>query len=74
MGVHVHARLPQHPLTEVAGGRILAESIARNRWPRGVHVAYVTLDAVIGLAWTRQMHADKPDDFFLTFPETAWLA
>lgn len=49
-----------------AARRILAESIARNLWPRGVHVAYVTIDAVIDLAWTRQMHADKPDDFFIT--------
>lgn len=48
-----------------AAQRILAESIARNLWPRGVHVAYVTIDAVIDLAWTRQMHADKPDDFFI---------
>ena len=49
-----------------AAQRILAESIARSLWPRGVHVAYVTIDAVIDLAWTRQMHADKPDDFFIT--------
>ncbi len=49
-----------------AAQRILAESIARNLWPRGVHVAYVTIDAVIDLAWTRRMHADKPDDFFIT--------
>jgi NAD(P)-dependent dehydrogenase (short-subunit alcohol dehydrogenase family) len=49
-----------------AAQRILAESIARKLWPRGVHVAYVTIDAVIDLAWTRQMHADKPDDFFIT--------
>lgn len=49
-----------------AAQRILAESIARNLWPRGVHVAYVTIDAVIDLAWTRQMHADKPDEFFIT--------
>jgi NADP-dependent 3-hydroxy acid dehydrogenase YdfG len=49
-----------------AAQRILAESIARSLWPRGVHVAYVTIDAVIDLAWTRQIHADKPDDFFIT--------
>jgi hypothetical protein len=29
-------------------------------------VAYLTIDAVIDLAWTRQMFADKPDDFFVT--------
>ena len=49
-----------------AAQRILAESIARSLWPRGVHVSYVTIDAVIDLAWTRQMHADKPDEFFIT--------
>jgi NADP-dependent 3-hydroxy acid dehydrogenase YdfG len=49
-----------------AAQRILAESIARSLWPRGVHVAYVTIDAVIDVAWTRQLHADKPDDFFIT--------
>ncbi len=49
-----------------AAQRILAESIARNLWPQGVHVSYVTIDAVIDLAWTRQMHADKPDEFFIT--------
>jgi NADP-dependent 3-hydroxy acid dehydrogenase YdfG len=49
-----------------AAQRILAESIARSLWPKHVHVAYVTIDAVIDLAWTRQMHADKPDDFFIT--------
>jgi NADP-dependent 3-hydroxy acid dehydrogenase YdfG len=49
-----------------AAQRILAESIARSLWPSGVHVAYVTIDAVIDVAWTRQLHADKPDDFFIT--------
>jgi len=48
-----------------AAQRILAESIARSLWPKGVHVAYVTIDAVIDLAWTRQLHADKPDEFFI---------
>ena len=48
-----------------AAQRILAESIARDAGPRGVHVAYVTIDAVIDLRWTRRMHPDKPDDFFI---------
>ncbi len=48
-----------------AAQRILAESIARSLGPKGVHVAYVTIDAVIDVAWTRQLHADKPDDFFI---------
>jgi NAD(P)-dependent dehydrogenase (short-subunit alcohol dehydrogenase family) len=49
-----------------AAQRILAESIARDVGPKGVHVAYVTIDAVIDLAWTRRMFPDAPDDFFIT--------
>lgn len=48
-----------------AAQRILAESIARELGPKGVHVAYLVIDAVIDLAWTRQMFAGKPDDFFI---------
>jgi len=48
-----------------AAQRILAESLARDLGPKGVHVAYVVIDAVIDLAWTRQMYAGKPDDFFI---------
>ncbi len=48
-----------------AAQRILAESIARAAGPQGVHVAYVTIDAVIDLAWTRAMFKGKPDDFFI---------
>lgn len=48
-----------------AAQRILAESIARELGPKGVHVAYVVIDAVIDLEWTRRMFAGKPDDFFI---------
>ena len=49
-----------------AAQRILAESIARELGPKGVHVAYVVIDAVIDLEWTRAM-ASKPagDPFFI---------
>ncbi len=47
-----------------AAQRILAESIARRLGPEGVHVAYLAIDAVIDLPWTRQRYADKPDSFF----------
>jgi NAD(P)-dependent dehydrogenase (short-subunit alcohol dehydrogenase family) len=47
-----------------AAQRILAESIARTMGPRGVHVAYLIIDAVIDLEWQRQRNPDKPDDFF----------
>ena len=48
-----------------AAQRILAESIAREVGPKGVHVSYVMIDAVIDLAWTRQMFQNAPDDFFI---------
>ena len=37
-----------------AAQRILAESLARDLGPRGVHVAYLVIDAVIDVAWTRE--------------------
>jgi NAD(P)-dependent dehydrogenase (short-subunit alcohol dehydrogenase family) len=48
-----------------AAQRILAESMARDLGPKGVHVAYVVIDAVIDLAWTRRMYPEAPDDFFI---------
>ncbi|MCG8589883.1 MAG: SDR family NAD(P)-dependent oxidoreductase [Proteobacteria bacterium] len=47
-----------------AAQRILIESIARSVGPRGVHAAYVAVDAVIDVPWTRERFADQPDDFF----------
>ena len=48
-----------------AAQRILAESMARELGPKGVHVAYLVIDAVIDLAWTRKRFAGNPDDFFI---------
>ncbi|MGR9090846.1 MAG: SDR family NAD(P)-dependent oxidoreductase [Gammaproteobacteria bacterium] len=48
-----------------AAQRILAESMARTLGPQGVHVAYIVIDAVIDLAWTRKMMADADDDYFI---------
>jgi NAD(P)-dependent dehydrogenase (short-subunit alcohol dehydrogenase family) len=48
-----------------AAQRILAQSMARSLGPQGVHVAYVTIDAVIDVAWTRQLYAGKPNEFFI---------
>lgn len=48
-----------------AAQRILAESMARSLGPKGVHVAYLVIDAVIDLAWTRKAFPDRPDDFFI---------
>ena len=48
-----------------AAQRILAESLARALGPKGVHVAYVVIDAVIDVPWTRQAFGGKPDEFFI---------
>ena len=48
-----------------AAQRILAESLARALGPRGVHVAYVVVDAVIDVPWTRQAFPDRPDEAFI---------
>lgn len=48
-----------------AAQRILAESMARELGPLGVHVAYVLIDAVIDVPWARKMYPDAPDDFFI---------
>ena len=58
-----------------AAQRILAQSIARTLGPHGVHVAYVVIDAVIDVPWTRASFSDKPDDFFTkpaAIAETVW--
>ncbi len=47
-----------------AAQRILAESMARALGPHGVHVAYVVVDAVIDVPWTREAFAERPDEFF----------
>ena len=49
-----------------AAQRILAEAMARELGPKGVHVAYVMIDAVIDLEWTRKRWPDAPAHFFIT--------
>ena len=68
-----------------AAQRILLESMARRLGPDGIHVAYVAIDAVIDLPWTRKRWSDAPDGFFCqpgdiasevyriaTQPKSAW--
>ena len=58
-----------------AAQRILAEALARPLGPQGIHVAYIVIDAVIDLAWTRARWKDKPDDFFIkpaAIADEAW--
>ena len=48
-----------------AAQKILTESFARYLNPKGIHVAYITIDTAIDLEWTRKAWPDKPDDFFI---------
>lgn len=48
-----------------AAQRILAESLARDLGPKGIHVAYLVIDAVIDVPWAREMFSDAPDNFFI---------
>lgn len=48
-----------------AAQRILAEAMARELGPKGVHVAYVVIDAVIDVPWARKRYAERPDSFFI---------
>jgi NAD(P)-dependent dehydrogenase (short-subunit alcohol dehydrogenase family) len=58
-----------------AAQRILAEAMARDLGPKGVHVAYIVIDAVIDVPWTRERFKNKPDDFFIApaaIADEAW--
>ena len=58
-----------------AAQRILAESMARELGPKGVHVAYIVVDAVIDVPWTRERFKGKPEEFFIkpaAIAEEAW--
>jgi NAD(P)-dependent dehydrogenase (short-subunit alcohol dehydrogenase family) len=58
-----------------AAQRVLAEAIARDLGPKGVHVAYIVIDAVIDVPWTRERFAGKADDFFIkpaAIADEAW--
>ncbi len=58
-----------------AAQRILAEAMARDLGPKGVHVAYIVIDAVIDVPWTRERFKNKPDDFFVApaaIADEAW--
>lgn len=47
-----------------AGQRILAESLARELGPSGIHVAYIIVDALIDMPFARRNNAEKPTDSF----------
>ncbi|MBT6273281.1 MAG: SDR family NAD(P)-dependent oxidoreductase [Chromatiales bacterium] len=47
-----------------AAQRILAEALARELGPQGVHVSYVIIDAAIDMPFARRSRSERPDDFF----------
>ena len=48
-----------------AAQRNLAQALARDLGPKGIHIAYFNIDAVIDVPWTRdRFQSDKPDEFF----------
>jgi short-subunit dehydrogenase len=58
-----------------AAERILSESMARHLGPKGVHVAFLMIDAVINVPWARKMFHDKPEEFFadpVTIADEIW--
>ena len=59
-----------------AGQRSLAQSMARDLGPKGIHVGYVIIDGIIDLERTRARLPDKPDEFFMksdAIAENVWL-
>lgn len=48
-----------------AAQRILAEAMARDLGPKGVHVAYLVIDAVIDGPRMRERFPGRPDDFYI---------
>jgi NAD(P)-dependent dehydrogenase (short-subunit alcohol dehydrogenase family) len=58
-----------------AAQRILSEAMARELGPKGVHVAYIVIDAVIDVPRMRDRFKEKPDEFFIkpaAIAEEAW--
>lgn len=50
-----------------AAQRIFLEALARQFGPQGIHAAYVNIDAVVDVPWTRdRFAADKPDEYFIS--------
>lgn len=57
------------------GQRALAQSLAREFGPKGIHVSHVVIDGVIAMERTRAMFPDAGPDFFLQpddIAETVW--
>lgn len=67
-----HRGVPNYALfaPTKAAQRILAQSLARDLGPRGVHVAYVTIDAAIDVTWLGS-NEDRPP-WLLPPPDWPW--
>ena len=48
-----------------AAQRSVAQSMARDLGPKGIHVGYLIIDGIIDLERTRKRMSDKSDDFFM---------
>ena len=48
-----------------AAQRSVAQSMARDLGPKGIHVGYLIIDGIIDLERTRKRMPDKADDFFM---------
>ncbi len=57
-----------------ASQRSLCQSLARQLWPQGIHVALIIVDGMVDLPSTRERMPEKPDDFFVGPAETAQIA
>lgn len=65
-----HRGVPKYALfaPTKAAQRILAESLARDLGPKGIHVAYITVDAAIDVTWLGE-DSERPS---WLFPPTDW--
>lgn len=57
-----------------AAQRSLAESLARQLGPKGIHIALIIIDGAVDLARTRARMPDKPDSFFVKPDDVAGTA
>lgn len=57
-----------------AAQRSLAEALARQLWPAGIHVSLIIIDGVVDLERTRTYMPDKPDEFFVKPDDVAATA
>lgn len=48
-----------------AAQRSVAQSMARDLGPKGVHVGYLIIDGIIDIERTRERFPDRADDFFM---------